>query len=54
VPIWLMTYTYGAKSYQVVVNGVTGEMAGSHPWSWVKIALLVLAALLVVYLLNYL
>jgi hypothetical protein len=46
-PIWLMTYVYGAKSYQVMVNGVTGTMAGSRPWSWIKITLLVLALLLV-------
>ena len=25
VPVWLLTYTYGATSYQVVVNGVTGR-----------------------------
>jgi Zn finger protein HypA/HybF involved in hydrogenase expression len=47
VPVWLMTYIYGAKSYQVVVNGVTGKMAGGRPWSWVKILLLVIAALIV-------
>jgi hypothetical protein len=46
-PIWLMTYVYGARSFQVIVNGVTGEVAGSRPWSWVKIALLVLLALIV-------
>jgi hypothetical protein len=45
VPVWLMTYRYGSKSYQVIVNGVTGKMVGSRPWSWVKIALLVLVAL---------
>jgi hypothetical protein len=45
VPIWLLTYVYGKKSYQVVVNGVTGSIAGSRPWSWVKISLLVLLAL---------
>lgn len=44
-PVWLMTYVYRAKSYQVMVNGVTGEIAGSRPWSWIKIALLVLLAL---------
>jgi len=52
VPIWLLTYTYGAKSFQVVVNGETGRMAGQHPWSWIKIALIVLAVLLVLYLFN--
>lgn len=48
VPIWLTTYTYGAKSFQVVVNGYTGKMAGEHPLSWVKITLAVLAVLAVI------
>jgi ribosomal protein S27E len=48
VPVWLATYTYGSKSFQVVVNGYTGKMAGEHPLSWVKIALAVLAALVVI------
>lgn len=47
VPVWLVTYTYGAKSFQVVVNGFTGKMAGEHPLSWAKIALAILAALIV-------
>ena len=51
-PVWLMTYIYGAKSYQVVVNGVTGTIAGSRPWSWIKITLLVIIVLLIVVLFN--
>jgi Zn finger protein HypA/HybF involved in hydrogenase expression len=47
VPVWLMTYTYGRTSYQVVVNGVTGRMAGGRPWSWVKITLLVIVILII-------
>ncbi len=47
VPVWLTTYTYGTKSYQVVVNGYTGKMAGEHPLSWVKITLALLAAILI-------
>ncbi len=46
-PIWLLTYVYRGTSYQVAVNGVTGRIAGSRPYSWIKIALLVLAALVV-------
>jgi hypothetical protein len=49
VPVWLLTYTYGSKSYQVVMNGVTGRIAGGRPWSWVKISLLVLVAMIVLY-----
>jgi hypothetical protein len=52
-PIWLMTYVYGPKSYQVMVNGVTGTIAGSRPWSWIKITLLVLALLIVFLIYAY-
>ncbi|MBI4474513.1 MAG: zinc ribbon domain-containing protein [Acidobacteria bacterium] len=52
VPVWLLTYMYGGKSYQVVINGVTGKTAGAHPWSWIKIALLVIVAVLVLYFVS--
>jgi len=48
VPIWLLTYDFKAKPYQVVVNGYTGQMAGDYPKSVWKIALLVLLAIVVV------
>ena len=48
-PVWLLSYVYRATSYQVVVNGVTGKIAGSRPWSWIKITLLVILALIVVF-----
>jgi hypothetical protein len=51
VPVWLVSYTYGAKSFQVVVNGFTGNMAGEHPYSWVKILFTVLGVILVLALL---
>lgn len=47
VPIWLLTYLYASKPWQVVVNGYTGQIAGDYPKSWWKIALLVLVGLLV-------
>lgn len=48
VPVWLVSYDYGAKAYQVVVNGFTGKMAGEHPLSWVKITLAVLSVIVVI------
>jgi hypothetical protein len=45
VPIWLLTYDYGAQHYQVVINGYTGVIAGKYPKSWVKILFAVLAGL---------
>ena len=37
----------GSRSFQVIVNGYTGKIAGEHPWSWIKISLVVLAVVLV-------
>jgi hypothetical protein len=45
VPIWLLTYNYGARNFQVVINGYTGTISGAYPKSWVKITLAVLAGL---------
>ncbi|MEP6823010.1 MAG: zinc ribbon domain-containing protein [Chthoniobacterales bacterium] len=47
LPIWILSYQYGGSAYRVVANGVTGTIAGKYPKSWVKIALLVLAILIV-------
>jgi hypothetical protein len=50
-PIWLLTYNYGARNFQVVINGFTGAIAGKYPKSWVKITCAVLAILAAVALL---
>jgi hypothetical protein len=47
VPIWLLTYNYGAKNFQVVINGYTGAIAGRYPKSWIKIMLAILVLLAV-------
>ena len=47
VPIWLLSYLYGTKTYQVVVNGYDGKMAGDYPKSPWKIAFLILLAIIV-------
>ena len=44
VPVWLLSYDYGAKAFQVIVNGYTGRIAGRYPKSVWKILLLILAA----------
>ena len=48
LPIWLVGYQYGARDFQVVINGATGQVAGEYPKSWVKIALAVVVAVVVV------
>ena len=47
LPVWLVSYNYGAKSYQVLVNGYTGEIAGKYPLSFFKIFFLILFLLAV-------
>ena len=47
LPVWMLAYQYGKKSYQVMVNARSGEVQGERPWSWVKITLAVLAALVI-------
>lgn len=42
LPVWMMGYKYQGKSYQVVINGATGEVQGDRPYSFWKIALTVL------------
>ena len=37
VPVWLVNYTFGPKTFQVLVNGYTGSTAGDRPVSWVKV-----------------
>jgi hypothetical protein len=48
LPIWFVSYNYGAKSYQIVVNRVTGDIAGERPYSFWKISGLVLFILILV------
>ena len=45
VPIWLLTYNFNSKPFQMVVTGYTGRMAGDYPQSISKSLFLVLMAL---------
>jgi len=46
-PVWMIGYTYGARTFQVLTNGVTGAIAGEQPYSWIKIAFAVLAVIII-------
>ena len=47
VPVWLLSYNFGRRAFQVIVNGYTGQIAGKYPYSVWKIVLLVLAVVIV-------
>lgn len=53
LPVWLLTVTYRQQPFQVFINGVTGEVQGNRPYSAVKIALAVAAAIAVVVVLFW-
>ena len=46
-PLWMLQYRFGAKNFQVVMNGYTGKISGDYPKSWWKITLAVLAFIIV-------
>jgi len=48
MPLWIATYLYAGKTFQVMVNANTGEVVGDRPWSVPKIVAAVLAVLVVV------
>ena len=48
LPVWLASYRYREKSYQVLVNGQTGNVVGDRPYSWIKIAGLIAIILAVI------
>jgi len=45
LPLWIATYLAGGKSFDVFVNANTGEVIGERPYSAVKIAAAVVAAI---------
>jgi DNA-directed RNA polymerase subunit RPC12/RpoP len=47
LPVWLAVYRYQNQTYRIAVNARTGEVAGDRPYSWIKIALLVLVCAIV-------
>lgn len=48
LPLWVGAYQYRQRPYRVLVNGQTGKVAGDRPTDWVKVALLVLAGLILI------
>jgi hypothetical protein len=51
LPVWLLTYNYGSKTYQVAVNGSTGKITGEYPLSWIKIAIAIIIGLIILFFL---
>lgn len=48
LPIWISSYKYKDKIYRFLINGQTGEVQGERPYSFMKIAFLVLSIIAVI------
>jgi DNA-directed RNA polymerase subunit RPC12/RpoP len=48
LPVWVAAYRYHDKVFRFLVNGQTGRVSGDAPYSWLKITLAVIAALVLV------
>ena len=51
LPVWIANYRFQDKLYQILINGRTGRVSGDRPYSFWKIAALVMAIVVVVALL---
>ncbi|GAA0583914.1 hypothetical protein GCM10010172_81090 [Paractinoplanes ferrugineus] len=48
LPVWIACYLHAGRTYNIMVNGRTGEVAGERPYSAAKIAAAVTAAVLLI------
>jgi DNA-directed RNA polymerase subunit RPC12/RpoP len=58
LPVYALKFKFRNKFFPVIINGVTGEVAGKRPFSWIKITLAALLGIAVIvggyFLLRYL
>ncbi|HET7409740.1 MAG TPA: primosomal protein N' (replication factor Y) - superfamily II helicase [Paracoccaceae bacterium] len=53
LPVWLASYRFRDRVFQVAINGRTGEVTGERPYSTIKIAIAVVLALIALGVVGY-
>lgn len=53
LPIWLSSYRYRGKVYQILVNARTGKVSGNSPVSKIKVAIAILLGIAVIAMLIF-
>jgi len=48
LPLWIAAYQYGDSSFQFLINGETGKIAGDKPTSWIKVTIAILLVLAII------
>jgi hypothetical protein len=46
-PVWIASYRYKGQVYHFLINGQTGEVQGQAPISWIRVALVVIVAIII-------
>lgn len=49
LPTWLTAYKYKNKSYQLMINAITGKVIGDRPYSFWKIFFAILTGLIIIF-----
>ena len=47
MPLWLLSYQHGGKTWQLAVNACTGEVKGTYPKDAFRVAMAVILGLVV-------
>lgn len=50
LPVWILAYRYKDKVHRVLINGQTGKIAGSAPFSYAKLVVVIAIVCLVAFL----
>ncbi len=54
LPIWISSFDYNSKQYNIAINGVNGEIIGERPYSYTKIIITILIVAMIILSLFYL
>jgi DNA-directed RNA polymerase subunit RPC12/RpoP len=54
LPVWVASYRYNNKTFQFMINGQNGKVQGEKPISWIKVAIAVVIAVVVIGVIAYL
>ncbi len=54
LPVWISNFKYNGQSFQFMVNGQTGKVSGKTPLSKPKVAITIIAIILIIIILYYL
>jgi ssDNA-binding Zn-finger/Zn-ribbon topoisomerase 1 len=54
LPVWISSFKYKNKDYTIAINGLSGEIVGQRPYSYVKIFTLIFIIFVIIGTLSYL